>query len=114
MRTFASLVFASILLLLAGACAQQPAAQPQSAAPPFTTTGTIKDIMDSMVEANADIVFDSVETIIDAKGEHNKLPRTVVWQWWLGPWDPVGRLVWLPVRLPEAARALVRGVPGDA
>ena len=76
MRTFASIVFVSILLLLAGACAQQPAAQPQSAAPPFTTTGTIKDIMDSMVETNADIVFDSVETIIDAKGEHNKLPRT--------------------------------------
>jgi hypothetical protein len=47
-------------------------------------------------------------------GERHKLPRTVVWQWWLGPWDPVGRLVWLPVRLPEAARALVRGVPGDA
>ena len=77
MRTFASLVFASILLLLAGACAQQqPAAQPQSAASKLETTATIKDIMDSMVEPNADFVFDSVETIIDAKGEHNKLPRT--------------------------------------
>jgi len=29
-----------------------------------------------------------------------------VWQWWLGPWDPVGRLVWLPVRLGEAWRTL--------
>jgi hypothetical protein len=41
-------------------------------------------------------------------GQTRSLPRSVVWQWWLGPWDPVGRLVWLPVRLPEAVRALVR------
>ena len=39
-------------------------------------------------------------------GEHSTLPRAVVWQWWLGPWDPVGRLVWLPVRLPEAFHAI--------
>ena len=38
-------------------------------------------------------------------GRGGKLTRNVVWQWWLGPWDSVGRLVWLPVRLPEAARA---------
>jgi hypothetical protein len=78
MRTFASLVFASVLLLLASACAQQPAqpAAATTAAPKFETTATVKDIMDSMVEPNADLVFDSVETIIDAKGEHNKLPRT--------------------------------------
>ncbi len=39
-------------------------------------------------------------------GDHGKLPKDVVWQWWLGPWDAVGRLVWLPVRLPEAVHAL--------
>jgi hypothetical protein len=38
-------------------------------------------------------------------GNRSKLTRAAVWQWWLGPWDSVGRLVWLPVRLPEAARA---------
>jgi hypothetical protein len=42
-------------------------------------------------------------------GTNRSLPRNVVWQWWLGPWDPVGRLVWLPARLPEAVRALVIG-----
>jgi hypothetical protein len=46
-------------------------------------------------------------------GERRKLHRAVIWQWWLGPWDPIGRLVWLPVRLPEAAWALVKGVPAD-
>ena len=44
-------------------------------------------------------------------GERRKLHRSVIWHWWLGPWDPVGRLVWLPVRLPEAGRALMKGVP---
>jgi hypothetical protein len=78
MRTFPSLLFASVLLLLASACAQQPAqpAAAQAGVPKFETTATLKDIMDSMVEPNADFVFDSVETIIDAQGEHNKLPRT--------------------------------------
>ena len=38
-------------------------------------------------------------------GHRDKLAKSIVWQWWLGPWDPVGRLVWLPVRLPEAVRA---------
>ena len=41
----------------------------------------------------------------------NKLALHVVWQWWLGPWDSVGRLVWLPVRLPEAAHAFLKGGP---
>ena len=39
-------------------------------------------------------------------GARGALSRALVWQWWLGPWDPVGRLVWLPVRLGEAANAL--------
>ena len=42
-------------------------------------------------------------------GHASKLSKAIVWQWWLGPWDAVGRLVWLPVRLPEAARVLVKG-----
>jgi hypothetical protein len=32
--------------------------------------------------------------------------RHVATVWWRGPWDPVGRLVWLPVRLPAAWHAL--------
>ncbi len=53
------------------------------------------------------LFFISIVIVIHRRiGEHSKLPREVVWQWWLGPWDPVGRLVWLPVRLPEAFRAI--------
>jgi hypothetical protein len=47
-------------------------------------------------------------------GHGGKLTRDVVWQWWLGPWDSVGRLVWLPVRLPEAARAALGKAPAVA
>ena len=44
-------------------------------------------------------------------GHGGKLSTSIVWQWWLGPWDSVGvgRLVWLPVRLPEAVHVLVTG-----
>lgn len=44
-------------------------------------------------------------------GHGGKLTRNLIWQWWLGPWDPsgVGRLVWLPVRIPEAVRVTVSG-----
>jgi hypothetical protein len=41
-------------------------------------------------------------------GERRALHRDLVWQWWLGPWDPVGRLIWLPVRLGEAWHTLTR------
>jgi hypothetical protein len=48
-------------------------------------------------------------------GHGGKLTKSVVWQWWLGPWDPVGvgRLVWLPVRIAEAFRAVV-GAPSSS
>ena len=39
-------------------------------------------------------------------GEQSKLPRDVVWQWWLGPWDRV-RSTGL------ASSQAPRGVPGD-
>ena len=32
--------------------------------------------------------------------------RHIAAVWWRGPWDPVGRLIWLPVRLPAAWHAL--------
>ncbi len=37
---------------------------------------------------------------------HGRTTRHVATVWWRGPWDPVGRLVWLPVRLPAAWHAL--------
>ena len=40
---------------------------------------------------------------------HGGTTRHMATVWWRGPWDPVGRLIWLPVRLPDAWHALRHG-----
>jgi hypothetical protein len=75
---------------------------------PWPTIATLASILATL------LLLTIVILIHRRMGERRKLSRAVVWQWWLGPWDPVGRLVWLPVRLPEAARAVVRGGRADA
>jgi hypothetical protein len=68
-------------------------------------------IVSTMSSVIATLLFITIVIVIHRRlGEHRRLPLNVVWQWWLGPWDSVGRLVWLPVRLPEALRTVVGGV----
>ena len=75
---------------------------------PWPTVATLASVI-------ATLFFLTIVIVIHRRlGRVRKLPLQVVWQWWLGPWDPVGRLVWLPVRLPEAARVLLRGSPNVA
>jgi hypothetical protein len=70
-------------------------------------------VISTLASVAGGLLFITIVLVIHRRmGEARKLPIAVVWQWWLGPWDPVGRLVWLPVRLPEAGRALVHGVAG--
>lgn len=70
---------------------------------PWVTVSTVASVIGTLI-------FITLVIVVHRRlGESRKLPIDVVWQWWLGPWDPVGRLIWLPVRLPEAARALVTG-----
>jgi cytochrome c556 len=59
------------LLVLTGACARK-----EPASPALTQSGTIKDIMDSMVDPSADFLFDSVATIADERGVTEKAPQT--------------------------------------
>jgi hypothetical protein len=71
MRRRAGLFGVSVSLFLVGACqAQQPPA------PEYRPATTIRDIMGSMVDPNADILWDSVATIINASGVEEKQPRT--------------------------------------
>lgn len=65
-----------ILVLLVSACAQQPAPPPAQPQPEYRTTATVKDIMDSIVDPGADYVWESVETIVSARGIEEKMPRT--------------------------------------
>jgi len=70
---------------------------------PWKTVSTLASIV-------ATLLLLSIVIVIHRRmGHGGKLTRSVVWQWWLGPWDPVGvgRLVWLPVRIPEAIRAVI-------
>jgi hypothetical protein len=76
MRRFC-FVIPLVLLVLCSSCSapQQPQAAAATQAE-YRPTATIKDIMDSMVDPGADYIWDSVETIVSAKGVEEKLPRT--------------------------------------
>ena len=77
MRTYLLTASAIVLFGLA-ACKGQEQAPPQAQQPQplYTTTATIKDLMDSVVDPGSDYIWDSVETIVSAKGVEEKYPRT--------------------------------------
>ena len=43
--------------------------------PEYTTTATIKDIMDSIVDPSADVVWNSVSTMVSTAGIEEKAPK---------------------------------------
>jgi hypothetical protein len=81
-RSFYFLSATGVALLVVAACSsQQPAPPSPAAAKPntaaeFRTTATIKDLMDSIVDPNADFLWDSVSTIVTRKGIDERRPRT--------------------------------------
>ena len=75
MRKYLFVVLTSTLIFFTGCqTAQQEA--PKQAEPEYRLTGTVKDIMDSMVDPGSDVLWDSVETVVSAKGTEEKMPRT--------------------------------------
>src|SRR5262245_10183020 len=70
-------VAGAALLFVAAACSSsKPTPAATEAEPAFRLTGTIKEIMDSMVDPNADVLWDSVSTTINREGTIEKQPRT--------------------------------------
>ena len=68
MRTCLLLLLLSLPLVLGSGCrARQPEYRP---------TATVKDIMDSLVDPSADVLWDSVATIVSAAGTEEKAPHT--------------------------------------
>ena len=62
------------LVLLFSSCqARQPEPQPQGQ---YEVTATVKDIMDSMVDPIADVLWESVATLVTDKGTEERLPKT--------------------------------------
>jgi hypothetical protein len=74
MRTYPLLACVTVSICLA-ACSSRKAPQPSPQAE-YRTTATVKDIMDSVVDPGADFLWDSVETVVSAKGVEEKYPRT--------------------------------------
>jgi hypothetical protein len=74
-RPFVLVVCAAVL---AGSCQSKPAepSAPAVAAPPYTTTTTVKDIMLHIIDPAGDMVWDSVATVIDKGGIHETAPKT--------------------------------------
>lgn len=64
------------VVTLFAACSPAPPAAVKDAGPPFRPTGTIKDIMDSVVDPAADVLWDSVATTITREGQIDKAPKT--------------------------------------
>jgi len=67
-RTYLLLLLTGLALLFSSACA--------GPSPEYRTTATVKDIMDSVVDPNADFLFDAVSTVVTAKGITEKAPKT--------------------------------------
>src|ERR1700691_457706 len=70
MRRFVCLCLVGASALIAVACNRSP---PPS---PLQPEATIKDIMDSMVDPGADVLWESVATTVSVAGIEEKQPRT--------------------------------------
>jgi hypothetical protein len=71
---FGSAVFALAVLVACKGAA--PAAAPPPAAPDFRPTSPIAELMGSMVEPSADVLWNSVATVVNDKGVDTKEPKT--------------------------------------
>jgi hypothetical protein len=64
--------------VVAASCQAKPSepAAPPAAAPQYTTTATVKDIMLHIIDPAGDLVWDSVSTVIDKQGMKETVPTT--------------------------------------
>ena len=72
MRRIHWLLLASAAVFVVVACNRTP----PPAESPLRPTATIKDIMDSMVDPSADMLWESVATIVSAAGTEERRPKT--------------------------------------
>jgi hypothetical protein len=75
MRGTYAVATAAALCMVAACSSSKPAPSGQTE-PSFRLTGTIKEIMDSVVDPSADVLWDSVSTTINREGTTEKQPRT--------------------------------------
>ena len=73
MRRFLCALVVGVLTLAADGCRNRQEPQPPSG---YRPTATIKDIMVSIIDPEADVLWNSVATIISAAGTEEREPRT--------------------------------------
>ena len=70
---FLSVSLFSVSLFFGSACRGR---QQESGQPEYTPTATIKDIMLAIVDPSADVVWESVATVVSSTGTEERVPRT--------------------------------------
>jgi hypothetical protein len=71
-----ALFIGGIAFIIVGARTAQLATPVEARAPEMAPVATVKQLMDGIVGPSATVVFDSVGTIVDATGIHEKQPST--------------------------------------
>jgi cytochrome c556 len=66
----------ALVALLAGMFLTLGGCRPSAPAVDYAPASTLREIMESIVEPSADVIWDSFAIIITAKGEEQKMPRT--------------------------------------
>ena len=74
MRTILRLL--PVALLVVAGCAPPPPPPPPPPAPPFTTTLALKQVMEWVIDPAADVIWDSVKSVITEKGTQEIAPHT--------------------------------------
>jgi hypothetical protein len=66
----ARFTFVAGILLALGGC------RPAAPALEYAPTGTVRDVMQSIVDPSADFIWESFAVIVTAQGEEHRMPRT--------------------------------------
>jgi hypothetical protein len=75
-RFLASVALLSVTLVLVGACRQQAAEPAPPPASAFTVTASVLEVMQSIVDPSADVVWNAVGTVVTDKGVEDTAPKT--------------------------------------
>ena len=101
MRNHLVLSLASICILLGAGCAAETPPQTAQLQADYRPTATVRELMDSIIDPSADVVWDSVAVLYSPAGVEEKQPRTPE------EWAEVRRGA---IRLIEASNLLM--IPG--